>query len=452
MNRYNSINAAARALRAGEVNSVQLAQECLARISDPTGEGARVFLHVDAQQVLADARKCDAAIQNGETSLLCGIPISVKDLFDVEGQVTTVGSRILANEKPATKDATAIARLRAAGAVLMGRTNMTEFAFSGIGMNPHYGTPLSPYNRSVGHVPGGSTAGGAVSVSDQMAMAAIGSDTGGSTRIPAAFCNIVGYRPTAERIPQDGVFPLAHSFDSVGAMAQTVGDCALLDRIMSASNLKAPNITRPVLGLASGHVLGDLDATVSQAYERAVVRLSHADFELKNVQGVDWSQPGALLAEGRISAFECYESHHALLKYEADMDQRVAKRIRAAEGIPKATYEAALQKIMGLRTSILTQIAAYDAIVLPTVACIPPVLVDLANDEAFFAANTRVLRNTLIANVLNFCAITIPINDTGEAPVGLMLMAPAGSDAKLFAIAEHVESVLNNARKTALGD
>jgi len=444
MKKYDSIAALAQALRNGQTSSLELAEECLANIRNPDGEGSRAFIRVDQEQVLADARQCDVALQAGNAPPLCGIPISVKDLFDVAGQVTTAGSRILQNKKPAAQDALAIARIRAAGAVLMGRTNMTEFAFSGIGINPHYGTPLSPYKRSVGQVPGGSTSGGAVSVSDHMAMAAIGSDTGGSTRVPAAFCNIVGYRPTSERISKTGVFPLSRSFDSVGAMAQTVSDCALLDSIMSGIPLKPQNLVRPKLGLALGHVMNGLDDVVSTAYERAIQVLSKSDFSVQKVENVDWSQPGALLAEGRITAVECLQDHRALLKNAAQMDQRVVKRILAAEGFPRETYEAALRKIMDLRKIITAQIASYDVIVLPTTVCIPPVMSDLANDDVFVATNLKVLRNTLIANVLNYCSISIPIGQSGEAPAGLMLMASAGNDEKLFAVAEQVERALKS--------
>ena len=444
MKKYDSIAALAQALRNGQTSSLELAEECLANIRNPDGEGSRAFIRVDQEQVLADARQCDVALQAGNAPPLCGIPISVKDLFDVAGQVTTAGSRILQNEKPAAQDALAIARIRAAGAVLMGRTNMTEFAFSGIGINPHYGTPLSPYKRSVGHVPGGSTSGGAVSVSDHMAMAAIGSDTGGSTRVPAAFCSIVGYRPTSERISKTGVFPLSRSFDSVGAMAQTVSDCALLDSIMSGIPLKPQNLVQPKLGLALGHVMNGLDDVVGTAYERAIQILSKSDFSVQKVENVDWSQPGALLAEGRITAVECLQDHRALLKNAAQMDQRVVKRILAAEGFPKETYKAALRKIMDLRKIITAQIASYDVIVLPTTVCIPPVLSDLANDDVFVATNLKVLRNTLIANVLNYCSISIPIGQSGGAPAGLMLMASAGNDEKLFAVAEQVERALKS--------
>jgi aspartyl-tRNA(Asn)/glutamyl-tRNA(Gln) amidotransferase subunit A len=442
MEKPNSIKAALDAMAAGHISSVALTEACLSRIEDRDGEGARAFLAINRARALIAARESDELRRRGQGGPLCGIPISVKDLFDVAGEVTKAGSVVLKNAPAATQDATAIARLKAAGAVIVGRTNMTEFAYSGIGINPHYGTPLSPYNRSVGHVPGGSSSGGAVSVSDGMALAAIGSDTGGSTRIPAAFCGITGYRPTAERIPQDGVFPLASTFDSVGAMAQTVADCRLLDAIMSGAGVagKSERRDRPVLGLATGSVMAELDPAVEKAYARALGVIGAAGFAMTEARGIDWTLPGALLAEGRITAVECHAAHGDLLKRIGEYDPRVAQRIMTATGFPAVSYVAARRKIMRLRLEMARILAAYDAIVMPTVAITPPILADLAGDEAFFAANARVLRNTLIANVLDCCAITIPIEAPGEPPVGLMLMAPGFTDARLFDLAEMVES------------
>src|SRR6266404_4067777 len=219
---------------AGGTSSRSLVEECLARIADPAGEGRRVFLKIHADTARAAADAYDALRRHGAApSLFAGIPISVKDLFDVAGDVTTAGSVALRHAPPATRDATAITRLRAAGFIPIGRTNMTEFAFSGLGINPHYDTPRNPYDRKTGRIPGGSSSGAAVSVTDSMAFGAVGTDTGGSCRIPAALCGLVSFKPTAKRIPLGGVLPLSSSLDSIGPLAASVVCCAALDAVLA---------------------------------------------------------------------------------------------------------------------------------------------------------------------------------------------------------------------------
>jgi len=196
-------------LAAGKTTSQALVEDALTRIAVPSGEGARVFLRTHRESALAEAKASDALRAHGIVpSPLAGIPVSVKDLFDVAGDITRAGSKVLADAAPATADATAVRRLRQAGAIIVGRTNMVEFAFSGLGLNPHYGTPKNPWDRATGRIPGGSSSGAAVSVSDGMAAMGLGTDTGGSVRIPAALCGLAGFKPTARRISKDGTFPL----------------------------------------------------------------------------------------------------------------------------------------------------------------------------------------------------------------------------------------------------
>jgi aspartyl-tRNA(Asn)/glutamyl-tRNA(Gln) amidotransferase subunit A len=231
----------AHALATGKTNSEKLVHSCLERIADPAGEGARAFIKVYADSALAAARGSDVARSTGQVaSPLAGIPISIKDLFDIGGEVTRAGSIVLADTAPATADAPAIARLRAAGMILVGRTNMTEFAYGANGMNQHYGTPRNPWDRTTGRIPGGSTSGGAVSVTDGMAAATIGSDTGGSVRIPSALCGITGFKPTQRRVPLAGAFPLSFTRDSIGPLGPSVACCAWLDAAMANSALDIP--------------------------------------------------------------------------------------------------------------------------------------------------------------------------------------------------------------------
>src|SRR3954451_7350834 len=241
-------------LAAGRTSSRKLTDEALARIEDPKGEGARAFIKVFKQQAIASADASDAMRKAGLVAgPLAGIPVSIKNLCDVAGETTLAGSKALQDAPPARQDAPVVARLRAAGAVIGGSTNMSEFAFSGVGANPHYGTPGNPADRK--RVPGGSSSGAAVSVVDRMAVAALGTDTGGSVRIPAAVCGIVGFKPTARRVPTTGAFPLSFSLDSIGPLATSVADCALADAVMAGI---APEPLRPasLTGARLGHVKG----------------------------------------------------------------------------------------------------------------------------------------------------------------------------------------------------
>jgi aspartyl-tRNA(Asn)/glutamyl-tRNA(Gln) amidotransferase subunit A len=229
------------ALAGGTTTSRALVEDSLARIADPAGEGARAFIkvHTDAARAMADAM--DTLRRAGRApSRYAGIPVGLKDLFDITGEPTPAGSRALADAPPATANAPVVQRMLAAGFVPVGRTNMTEFAFSGLGINPHYGTPLSPWDRGSARIPGGSSSGTAVAVADGMVAAGLGTDTGGSCRIPAAFCGVVGYKPTARRVPIDGVLPLAPSLDSVGPLAPSVACCAVIDAILAATRRHCP--------------------------------------------------------------------------------------------------------------------------------------------------------------------------------------------------------------------
>src|SRR5215831_3800514 len=265
-------------LEEGRTSARRLVEECLAKIADPSGEGQRTFIHVDKEAALGAAEAMDALRKaKGAPSRFAGIPVSIKDLFDIKGQVTRAGSRALEDSAPAEADAPVVARLRRAGFVVIGRTNMTEFAYSGIGINPHYGTPKGAWNRAEGHVPGGSSSGAAISVLDGMAHGALGTDTGGSCRIPAAYNGIVGYKPTQRRVPLDGAVPLSFSLDSIGPLARSVGCCAILDAVLADEPI-VPLKPRPVKGMRlavpTTIALDDLDAPVALTFERALEALA----------------------------------------------------------------------------------------------------------------------------------------------------------------------------------
>src|SRR5437879_5469445 len=265
-------------LDSGRTSARKLVDECLARIADTAGEGARAFIHVDAEAAIEAAEAMDRLRKAmAAPSRFAGIPVSIKDLFDIRGQVTRAGSRALEDSAPAEADAPVVARLRRAGFIVIGRTNMTEFAYSGIGINPHYGTPKSAWNRKEGHVPGGSSSGAAVSIADRMACGALGTDTGGSCRIPAAYNGIVGFKPTQRRVPLDGGVPLSSSLDSFGPLANSTSCCVVLDAVLAAEP-SVPLRARPIpgtrLAVPTTVVLDDLDEAIATTFDRALQILS----------------------------------------------------------------------------------------------------------------------------------------------------------------------------------
>jgi aspartyl-tRNA(Asn)/glutamyl-tRNA(Gln) amidotransferase subunit A len=431
----------------GRTSARKLVEECIARIADPIGEGQRVFIHVDKNAALeaADAmdhlRKASAA-----PSPFAGIPVSIKDLFDIKGQVTRAGSRALQDSPPAEADAPVVARLRAAGFVVIGRTNMTEFAYSGIGINPHYGTPKSVWKRDAGHVPGGSSSGAAVSIADGMAYGALGTDTGGSCRIPAAYNGIVGYKPTQRRVPLDGGVPLSTSLDSFGPLANSVACCAALDAVLAAEPL-APIRPRAIKGLRlavpTTIALDELDDAVAKTFDRALQTLSKAGALIEHIEVPEFLDVGLMNAKGGFAAAESFAWHRYLITSKGDIyDPRVYVRIMRGEAITAADYIDLLNARRSLISRIATRLAPYDALVMPTTANTPPRIADLADDKAFAIANLRSLRNCTLINMIDGCSISLPAHRQGEVPVGFMLASTGGSDRRIFELAAAMEGVI----------
>lgn len=438
-------------LAAGETTSRELVEACLAAAVDPSGQGARTFTRIDADAALQAADAMDKRRRTGApVGLLLGLPISVKDLFDVAGEPTPAGSIILADAPPATKDAAAITRLRNAGAVVVGRTNMTEFAFSGLGINPHYGTPRNPFDRINGRIPGGSSSGAAISVTDGMAAAAIGTDTGGSLRIPAALCGLTAFKPTAHRVPREGVLPLSKSLDSVGPIAPTVACCARIDAVVSGDPYEpllpdtAANLR---LGILQGYGLDKLDADVARRFDAAVSILSNVGARLTDARFPALDEIPRCNANGGIQAFEAYQWHRQLIAAHSELyDPRVLVRILRGKEISQAQC----LELTDARRRIISEseraFADIDAWLLPTVPRIAPLISDLVSDDAAYVqANVTMLRNTSIVNFLDGCALSIPCHLPGEAPVGLMVAAPRGQDHQLLRIGAAIEAVLAEA-------
>ena len=442
-----TLAALAQDLESGRSSARQLVDACLARIADPDGEGARAFVHVDAEAAIEAAEAMDRLREvKAAPSVHAGIPVSIKDLFDIRGQVTRAGSRALEDSAPAEADATVVARLRRAGFVVIGRTNMTEFAFSGIGINPHYGTPKGAWQRNVGHVPGGSSSGAAVSVVDGMAHGALGTDTGGSCRIPAAFNGIVGFKPTQRRVPLDGGVPLSFSLDSFGPIARTVDCCAVLDAVLAGETF-IPLQPRPIRGMRlavpTTLVLDDLEQTVARTFERALETLSRAGALIERIAVPEFLDALPINAKGGFAAAESYAWHRYLIASKGDIyDPRVASRILRGESQTAADYIEMLEARRSLIGRAAIRLEPYDALVLPTTANTPPRIADLADDAAFTQANMLALRNCSLINLIDGCAISLPAHRQGEAPVGLMLAASGGADRRIFELAAGMEAAL----------
>src|SRR6476659_10407487 len=434
-------------LAQGRTSARKLVDECLARIADTSGEGARAFIHVDAEAAIEAAEAMDRLSKvRAAPSAFAGIPVSIKDLFDIKGQVTRAGSRALEDSAAAQADATAVARLRRAGFIVIGRTNMTEFAYSGIGINPHFGTPKSVWQRSVGHVPGGSSSGAAVSIADKMAHGALGTDTGGSCRIPAAYNGIVGFKPTQRRVPLDGGVPLSFTLDSFGPLARSVACCAVLDAVL-ANEAIVPLQPRPIKGMRlavpTTIALDDLDEEVAKTFERTLATLSRQGASIERIEVPEFHDVTVMNSKGGFAAAESYAWHRYLLTSKGDVyDPRVRVRIQRGEGISAADYIDILNARRSFIARTEQRIAPYDALVLPTTANTPPTIASLADDKAFAVENLRALRNPTLINVLDGCAISLPAHRAGEVPVGLMLAAAGGSDRRIFELAAGMESII----------
>ena len=434
-------------LECGRTSARKLVDECLARIADTSGEGMRAFIRVDAESAIEAAEAMDRLREvKAAPSPFAGIPVSIKDLFDIKGQVTRAGSRALDDSAPAEADAPAVARLRRAGFIVIGRTNMTEFAYSGIGINPHFGTPKGAWQRSVGHVPGGSSSGAAVSVVDGMAHGALGTDTGGSCRIPAAFNGIVGFKPTQRRVPLDGGVPLSFTLDSFGPLARTVGCCAVLDAVLADQQIK-PLQPRSIKGMRlavpTTVALDGLEEAVARTFERALETLSRQGALIERIAVPEFLDVGVMNTKGGFAAAESFAWHRYLIVSHGDVyDPRVATRILRGEAISAADYIDLLDMRKSLIARTTVRLAPYDALVLPTTANTPPRIADLADDKAFTAANLLALRNCTLINMIDGCAISLPCHREGEVPVGLMLAAAGGSDRHIFELAAGMEAVI----------
>ncbi|MGK6326293.1 amidase [Erwinia sp. DT-104] len=437
---------ASQQLQAGNVQPETFTQAALAAARDPEKEGARVFI------TRYEAQATQQAIEAGERwqarqsrSPIDGLPISIKDLFDVKGEATTAGSRLLSDAPVATANASVVEKLNRAGAAIVGKTNMTEFAFSGLGINPHYGTPANPWRREEKRIPGGSSSGAAVAVADGLCLGAIGTDTGGSVRIPAALCGLTGFKPGASRIDQAGTLPLAPSLDSIGVIAHDVRSCWLLDSIIAEKPLemRESDLRHARFAVPQTRVLDDLDRDVAQAWQYALDLLREAGATLVALPLTELDELNTLNARGGITAYEAWQWHQrtALARPEA-YDLQVLMRLQRGSQLTEQDAAELYQQRAAWQRRINTALEGFDALLMPTVPKIAPTIASLDEPQRYMEINALMLRNTSVINMLDGCAISLPCHPAGHAPVGLSLAAVHGDDARLISWAVAVETAL----------
>ena len=418
-------------------------EQALARIADPVGEGVRTCLTVYEEAARAAADAADARSRVGiSLGPLDGTIVSIKDLFDVAGEPTRAGSKILAEEaEPAAADAAIVRRLRAGGAVIVAKTNMTEFAFSGIGANPHFGTPGNPWDRV--RVPGGSSAGAPVAVADGMCEISVGTDTGGSVRIPASLCGLVGFKPSRQRIPTEGAFPLSYSLDSIGPIARTVADCAKADAVMAGVDffsLKPATLAGLRFGVAEGLPLDRLDNAVTAAFGAAIKRLDAAGVRISHESLSMFDGMCEVNAKGGISPAEACAIHRDRLRRRAkDIDPNVLARIERGCAVSAADYVDMVRERDRLVRAMDARLAGLDVLLMPTTSIVAPTIAEVTDAKVFAARNAALLRNTAIINFFDLCAVSLPLPVAPSLPVGLMLIARNGHDHRLLHIAAATE-------------
>lgn len=422
------------------------AEAALARTDALGVEMTRIFLSLDRARILSDAEDLDTRVAAGESLPLAGLICSIKDLVDRAGERTTAGSRLLEDIAPADFDALIVGRLEAAGALIFGRTNLTEFAYSGVGMNPHHGTPGCVFDRE--RIPGGSSSGAALSVAHGLCDVAIGTDTGGSVRIPAAVNGLVGIKPTASLVPTEGVRPLSDSMDSIGPLARDL-DVATRTLAVLADDASligaedSPDAGALRIGVPTGWLTTDLEPAVESAWRASLAALEGAGATLVDVDVAWLGDTG--LANKTIVSVEAHRHYARNLVALAKIgDPNVLERLKFAESVS----EDALKDALAVRRDSMAKFAqaldGLDALAAPTLSIVPPTM-DAAKAD-FTPINTSMLRNCSAINFVDGCAVSLPAPAGDGYPDGmpgaLMLAAPHGADAALLRAARAVARVV----------
>lgn len=436
-------------IQSGNLDPIALIEESLDAIR--THGDQAIFTRLLEVRAKEEAAASSRRLRDGRSrGLLEGIPVAWKDLFAITGLPTTAGSVVLANDEPASADADMVKALNAAGMVAIGRVNMSEFAFSGLGLNPHYGTPHNPRSTDVARIPGGSSSGSGVAVASGLVPVSIGTDTGGSVRIPSAFNGLVGYKASRGRYSMSGVFPLATSLDSLGPLCRSVQDAIWIDAAMrgrAAFDIAQGDGAAPSLVVPTNVVMDEVEDGVMQAFEAALGRLSAAGIQIRHAAFPAFDDLFQVMAEhGPLVTAEAFALHHRRLAGpEAEaMDRRVVARTRLGEKISLVGYIEILKVRERLIGDMASMLGSNEFVAYPTVAHVAPPVAPLeADDELFVKVNSKTLRNTLIGNFLDWCGVSLPCG-TGSAgmPVGFLLSAPKGQDERVLAAARLLEDII----------
>ncbi len=442
-----------------DIQNRQITTEAIINATLKKAEASENVLVSINHDVLDQARQVDSSIQAGRrVPPLAGIPIILKDLFDIEGEVTLAGSIALRHSAtPAQRDCAVANRLRGAGLLFAGRANMSEFAFSGMGNNPHYGTPKCIWDRQTGRLPGGSSSGSAVSVAEGIVPATIGSDTAGSCRVPASFNGIAGVKPSYGRLSLDGVYPLSPTSDAPGPMGVDVDSCFLLDQLMSGA--WDGQGTLPSIGhidcaslkmiVPESTVMDDLDNEVADDFDRAVDTLRQAGASVEFIEMPVIGASVELFLTRAVAGYEALQHHAALLEeYGHEYDPFVYNRMIAFKEVTYEEQQSRYRDKAELKASFEQVMKDFqaDAVIFPTTPCIPPTIAEARVAQNWSKINLRNLRNTASANYFDGCSISLPCHDSGKAPTGLMVSAVHGHDAQLYRIAEAIERVIHSSR------
>ena len=430
------------ALLQGRTTAAEQAERCIAAARSPACE------HAFLKTTFDEARRA-AVAPSAASRPLMGLAVSVKDLFDVAGETSAAGSVVLADAPPAAADCPAVARLRAAGAAFIGRTNMTEFAYSGVGINPHFGTPANPADPQLKRIPGGSSSGAAVSVATGAAFIGLGSDTRGSIRTPAALCGVVGFKNTARLVPTDGCIPLSTTLDTACAMTRSVRDAILAHEILSATTVRRAGepLSGYRLAVARNTMLDTLEAPVARAFERALKALRDAGAAVEEIHIPAIDTIGQMQSIGGFGAAESYAWHRELLARAADRyDPRVRKRVEGGAAMKAWEYVDLFRTRERVMASMAQSLHGFDAVLSPTLPIVAPPIAQVApgaeRDDEFFRVNALLLRNTSVVNMIDGCAISIPCQAPGELPDGLMIWQGALRDDVVLNVALQAEAAL----------
>lgn len=438
-----------RAYSAGEADPVEVTARCISRARD-VAHG--VFITVTEQRALAEARASGERYRRGAPlGPLDGVPVAWKDLFDIVGTVTTAGSRAFSESEPAAADAPAVARFAAAGAICIGKTGLSELAYSGLGINSYYGTPKHPTAPDPDRIVGGSSSGAAVAVAVEAAAISIGTDTSGSVRVPAALAGVTGYKPTAERLDRQALMAVSPTLDSVGVLSGDMDGIVTAEAYLRAEGVSSESareaVARPVLLIPDGELVTDLDEATAAAFERTVDTLRADGWVIeRGVVAALAAGQAAMDRHGTIVAAEAAWVHRELLTSAkvAELDPRTRRRLELGAASAAVDY----LQLVSLRMALISQLRGEigdAAVIFPTVRLQAPRATSLEQDADLYArTNLRVLRSTMLGSYLNMPGIAIPTGVDGDAlPTSLLVSLGPGDDLRLLAIARQIEASLD---------